>query len=253
MTALKVVIVDDEKASTERLINLLGAHKVAISIVGVFETLETALDGIKQKSPEAVFLDVHLHDKTGFDLLSELDAIDFEVIFTTAHDRYAVEAFKFSAIDYLLKPVDPEELTVSIKRLQERTQSKNLTARVETLFHNLSEKENKTIAVPTQEGLVFLSVNKIIRCHSDANYTRIHLKEGPPLVVAKTLKQFVKLLENRGFFRVHHSSLINLSLIRKYLKGKGGVVVMADNSEIEVSIRRKEAFLKELAKSQTLL
>lgn len=253
MTPLKVVIVDDEKASADRLFNLLYAHKEAISVAGVFGTLETALEGIKEENPEAVFLDVHLHDKTGFDLLSRLETVDFEVIFTTAHDRYAVEAFKFSAIDYLLKPVDPEELAVSIKRLQERRQSKNLGARVETLFYNLSEKENKTIAVPTQEGLVFLKINSIIRCHSDANYTRIHVKEGSLLVVAKTLKQFEELLANRGFFRVHHSSLVNLSLIRKYLKGKGGVVVMADNSEIEVSVRRKEAFLKELSKTQALL
>ena len=114
-------------------------------------------------------------------------------------------------------------------------------------------KENKTIAIPTQEGLTFLNVNDIIRCHSDANYTRIYVKESSPKVVAKTLKQFEELLINRGFFRVHHSSLINLSLIRKYIKGKGGVVIMADGSEIEVSVRRKETFLKELAKSQALL
>ncbi len=253
MTHMKVIVVDDEKTSADRLLRLLSAHQATITVAGVYETLETALEGIHIEKPEVVFLDVHLHDKTGFDLLSRLEAINFEIIFTTAHDRYAVEAFKFSAIDYLLKPVDPDDLAGAIARLLARNHQKTLTARVETLFHNLNEKEHKTIAIPTQEGLTFLDVDEIVRCHSDGNYTRIYTKDGLPLLVAKNLKQFEELLANRGFFRVHHSSLINLRLIRKYIKGKGGVVLMADHSEIEVSVRRKEAFLKELASSQTLL
>lgn len=252
MTPLKVIIVDDEKASADRLLKLLTPYE-GLVIAAVFETVETAVNGIRNENPDVVFLDVHLHDKTGFDLLSKLETITFETIFTTAHDYYAVEAFKFSAIDYLLKPLDSGDLERSIKRLQERTQNKSLNARVETLFHNLRDRENKTIAIPTQEGLTFLNVNDIIRCHSDTNYTRIYVKEAPPLIVSKSLKQFEELLASRGFFRVHHSSLINLNLIRKYIKGKGGVAVMADSSEIEVSVRRKDAFLKELARSQALL
>ncbi|MEM6361448.1 MAG: LytTR family DNA-binding domain-containing protein [Bacteroidota bacterium] len=245
MNSLRVIIIDDEKSSSDRLVNLLNAHNL-VCVTGVFDTLETALAGIRARKPEAIFLDVHLHNQTGFDLLRKLERIDFEIIFTTAHDRYAVDAFKFSAIDYLLKPIDADELANALHRLHERTHGKNLTARVENLLNNLNEKENKTIAIPTQEGLTFLDIHDIIRCHADANYTRLHLRNGAPMIVSKNLKQFEELLNPHGFFRVHHSSLINLEFIKKYNKGKGGIVFMSDGSEIEVSVRRKEPFMRKL-------
>jgi two-component system LytT family response regulator len=171
------------------------------------------------------------------------------VIFTTAHQQYAVQAFKFSALDYLLKPIDPDDLIQAVLKLKEKNSKEEMSAKLDSLFHNLKSMQGaaKKISVPTVNGFSLIDVNDIIRCQSDINYTTIFLKDKQRITVAKTLKEFEELLSNYNFYRVHNSHLVNLHYIKNYNKGKGGFVSMTDNSTIEVSTRRKDDFLKRLS------
>jgi len=245
----KAIIVDDELHCIERLNNLINTHcNESVQLCGSFQTIEDGTAGIHRFQPDIVFLDVELQGKTGFDLLKDIPIKDFEVIFTTAHDKYAVQAFRFSAIDYLLKPVDPNDLKQAVNRLK-KTTSDQMMKRFDTLFFNIKNipPDQKRITVPTMQGFEFLQVGDIIRLESNVNYTSLFLKDKSKIVVAKTLKEFEELLNEYGFYRVHNSHLINLHFIKSYKKGKGGIVVMNDLSEIEVSTRRKEEFLKRLS------
>jgi two-component system LytT family response regulator len=187
-----------------------------------------------------------LNESTGFDLLNRLPKITFEVIFTTAYDNYAIKAFKFSALDYLLKPVAAEELLQGISKYQQIQNQQQLSEKFSALFQNLKASNGlpKKITVPTSKGLEFIAVDDIIRCEADVNYTTIFLKDKKHLMVAKTLKEFDDMLTEHQFFRIHNSHLINLNYVKSYHKGKGGYVTMADNTSLEVSTRRKDLFLK---------
>lgn len=247
---ISAIMIDDEQSCIDRLSGLLSTHCAqSVRLAGTADSVPKGIQLIESTQPALVFLDVQIGDETGFDLLRKLNEIRFEVIFTTAFEKYAVQAFKFSAIDYLLKPVDPDDLQDAIGKLQEKLSKQEMAAKVEILFHNLKTMEgaSKRISVPTLHGLEFLQVRDIIRCESDVNYTNIFLKDRQKITVAKTLKEFEELLTDYNFFRVHNSHLINLSHIKKYNKGTGGYVTMADNSEVEVSTRRKEEFLKKIA------
>lgn len=244
---IRSIIIDDELHCINRLSGLLEEHcKQNIHLMDSFQSVDEGVAGIKKLQPDLVFLDVQIHDKTGFDLLKQLDEINFEIIFTTAFEKYAVQAFKFSAIDYLLKPVDGDDLKQAVEKLNQKTSKTESSGKLQVLFNNL-QGLSKRICVPVINGLVFLQVSDIIRCESDVNYTTIFLKDKQKLMVAKTLKEFEEMLTDYNFFRVHNSHLINLSYIKNYVKGKGGYVVLTDGSEIEVSSRRKEPFLKKLA------
>jgi two-component system LytT family response regulator len=246
---IKAIIIEDEQHCIDRLRGLLAAHADGVELLGAFTSVEEGAAAIKRLYPDVVFLDVELHDKTGFDLVRELREIHFDVIFTTAFDKYAVQAFRFSAIDYLLKPIDPDDLLQAIEKLKEKKSKEEMAQKLDVLFHNLKSIEgaSKKISIPTINGYVFLKVSDIIRCESDVNYTNIFLSDRRKLTVAKTLKEFEEMLEEYNFFRVHNSHLINLAYIKEYNKGKGGYVRMMDNSEIEVSSRRKSEFLKRIA------
>lgn len=247
---IRAIIIDDEQHSSDRLAHLLANHcKHSILLEGVFQTEADSLRAIQALKPALVFLDIQIHDKTGFDLLQALPSIDFEVIFTTAYEKYAIQAFKFSAVDYLLKPVDKEELIQAVYRLEKRLADRKVTHRLETLLSNLKTFDpiTKKIALPTSGGFMFVTVSEIIRCQSHINYTTLFLTGNRKITVAKTLKEFEQLLSEYNFFRVHNSHLINLSYMLHYKKGKGGMVIMADKSEIEVSIRRKEEFFRKLS------
>lgn len=246
---INAIIIDDEQHCINRLEGLLtGYCSDIIKLCGSFQSVEEGLQAIKQIKPGLLFLDAEIHDKTGFDLLKQLPEINFEVIFITAYDKYAVQAFKFSAIDYLLKPVDADDLQAAIKKLSDKFSQKEMSQKFDTLFHNLKNMQgvSKKICVPVLTGLVFIQVNDILRCESEINYTRIFLKNKQKLLVAKTLKEFEELLADYNFYRVHNSHLINLAYIKSYSKGKGGSVIMEDGSEVEVSTRRKDEFLRRL-------
>jgi len=246
---IKAIIIDDELHCSKRLELMLADINDVIELCGSFQTVEDGLKAIKQIRPQLDFLDVEINNETGFDLLQKLAAINFDVIFTTAYDKYAVQAFKFSAIDYLLKPIDEYELKASLNKLHEKISEKEKTKKIETLFQNLGASNNKSkkICVPVMNGIEFISLNNIMRCESHINYTTLFMKDKQKLTVSKTLKEFEELLSEHNFFRVHNSHLINLDYIKRYNKGHGGSVTMEDGAEIEVSVRRKDEFLRQIA------
>lgn len=247
---IRTIIVDDEQHCIDRLSGLLEEYcSEAVHLMGTFKTVEEGIIAIKKLQPDLVFLDVQIHDKSGFDLLKQLNEINFSVIFTTAYERYALQAIKFSAVDYLLKPIDPDDLTQAVNKLKQKIEKNEISKKMEVLFHNLKNTQGsaKRISIATVNGFVFIQVSDILRCQSEINYTTIFLKDKQKLTVAKTLKEFEELLGSYNFFRVHNSHLLNLAFVKSYNKGKGGSVVMADNVEIEVSTRRKDEFLKKLS------
>ena len=245
---INAIIIDDEPHCTEHLersLKQLAADKVRL--LGTFETVDQGVAAIERLKPELLFLDIQLKDKTGFDLLREIDLTQLSVIFTTAYDQYAVQAFKFSAIDYLLKPVDGGELLASLKRVSDNLDEKAVVARYEILSQHLNQTPTTQpkIALPSMEGWDFVPIADIVRCEAQGNYTLFFIQGGKQLLVSQTLKGYEKLLETHGFFRVHHGHLINLSRVTKF--NKSGSATMDDGSAVDVATRRKEAFLSKMA------
>lgn len=243
---IRTIIVDDEPHCINRLTELVKPLENVL-LIGAYTSIEDGSNAILNLVPDLIFLDVQINDKTGFDLLKKVGKRGFEVIFTTAFDAYAVQAFKFSAVDYLLKPIDSDDLSQALEKVSEKLDKRDFEKKVETLLSNLYKKDiHKKISIPTSEGLIFIEVSDIIRCQSDVNYTHIFLNGNKKITVSKTLKSFEALLSECNFFRIHNSHLINLECISKYIKGKGGYVTMIDGTYLEVSTRRKEEFLKRL-------
>jgi two-component system LytT family response regulator len=246
---IKAIIVDDEQHCISRLTRLLEENCAqTVEVIGVCTTGKDGFEKISNLKPDLVFMDIQLGESTGIDLLKQIGKIDFEVIFTTAYDNYAIQAFKFSAIDYLLKPVEADELSAAVQRLRHINDQKQLADRLQNLFQNLKGGSTPArISVPTNNGLVFLNVQDITRCEADVNYTTIYLKDKSTLTVAKTLKDFDQMLSVHQFFRIHSAHLINLQSVKSYHRGKGGYVIMNDNTSLEVSSRRKDLFLQKMA------
>lgn len=244
---LKALIVDDELKSRESLSVILRDFLDGVNVVGMCQNVSEAKSHIREHKPDVIFLDIQMQRETGFDLLMSLDHIDFEVIFTTAHSEYAIKAFKFSAIDYLLKPIDINDLTEAIKKVRQRRKS-DITLRLEQLFHNLkpAQSQQYKIGLPTGDGLVFIKTEDILYCEADSNYTIIYTRDGSKYVVSRTLKEYDDLLSEHDFFRIHNSYLINLNCIKKYIRGEGGQVIMSNDATLDVSKRRKEPFLSRL-------
>lgn len=245
---LKAIIVDDEQHCIDRLSELLQDHKDSIEITANCKTIEEAEQKITDTKPDVVFLDVHLGNVTGFDLLTLLPNRNFDVVFTTSYDSYALKAFTFSALDYLMKPIDREDLKNTVQKIVYNRNLKETSQKIDVLFHNFKEGmgQSKRMAIPTIEGFVIIDINNIIRFQSDANYTHVHTTSNKKITAAKTLKYFEELLENSDFFRIHKSHLINLSFVDNYIKGKGGYVTLLDGTKIEVAVRRKDELLKKL-------
>lgn len=244
---IKAIIIDDEQHCLDRLRKLLVSFFYEeVELVGCYLDVVEAREALSLVKPDLVFLDIEMEGLTGFDLLKSLKEVDFHVVFTTAHNKYAIDAFKLSAINYLLKPIDVDDLKDTFKRIEKIESKSQSNLSLDALFQNLDtlNSQNKKIAIPTISGLCFVNLQDILRCQSDVNYTIIHKKDKSSLTVAKTLKDFESLLKDYHFFRVHNSHLINLNYIKNYNKGKGGYVTLEDGTEIEVSTRRKDDFIK---------
>jgi Response regulator of the LytR/AlgR family len=240
---MKVAIVDDEQHCIDHLSTLLKPFGAGMDI-SCFGSAEDAIAGLDTLRPDIVFLDVQLHDKTGFDVLSSISKRDFSLIFTTAYETYAIEAFKFSAIDYLLKPVDKDDFEMALQKATDKVEQSQLHDRVKVLLSHISTNNSlKRISVPSNDGYVFLLMEDIVRCQADVNYTHIFTVDGKKYTASKTLKHFEKLLERQHFFRIHNSHLINLTYVNSY--HKDGYAILKDGLKLEVSTRRKEAFIKE--------
>jgi len=238
---IRVAIIDDEQDSIESLKLHISELVDDIEVIGEAENVETGLQLIKSTKPDLVFLDINMPDGTGFDLLEQLPQKDINVIFVTAYDKHAVSAFRFSAIDFLLKPIDPELLIQAVDKYRGITNQEELQNR---LFNLLENKKTLTkIALPILEGYRFVLINQIRRCESDGSYTYFYLKTGDKLLVSRSIKEYDELLTSHYFYRLHQSHLINLECMKEYKKGEGGSVILDDNTEIPVSRRKKEGFL----------
>ena len=244
---IRTIIVDDEPYCCETLVTLLEEYCPEVEVAGIFYNGKAALEAIKKLSPELVFLDVEMPHMNGFEMLERLPSINFELIFCTSYDQYALKAIRISALDYLLKPVDSDELQQAVQKVIRRSQ-KPIAQQLEILMQKIHAPSTPVskIALPTMEGLQMLQVNSILHCEADSNYTILHLKDKKRKVVSCTLKEMEELLEDHSFVRVHRGYLINLNEVEKYVKGEGGYLVMSDGTTVDVSRSRKEELLKRL-------
>lgn len=244
---IKAIIVDDEPYCCEALAILLERYCPRVEVTGSYHSGVDALNAIRRRPPQLLFLDIEMPRMNGFELLEKIKDLSFELIFTTSYDQYAIKAIRFSALDYLLKPIDREELQRSVQKVEQRLQSP-LPQQIDLLFQKLQSPGHlfSKIAIPTMEGLQMVAVDSIIHCASDSNYTILTLKDQSKVIASRTLKEIEELLEDYSFARVHHSSVVNLNEVCKYIKGEGGYLIMSDGSSVNVSRSRKEMLLKKL-------
>jgi two-component system LytT family response regulator len=243
---IRSIIVDDELKSRESLRILVEDFCEGVEVKALCRNSAEATKAINQFNPDVVFLDIRLQRETGFDLLTRLKDFDFEVIFTTAYSEFAIKAFKLSAIDYLLKPVDIAELKKALAKVDKRL-GNNIAERLRQLMHNLrtGSFENYKLALPTADGLVFVKVNHILYCEASSNYTEVVMEDNKKYVVNYTLKEYEEMLGGLNFFRIHHSYLININGVKKY-KGDGNRVIMTNDKSLDVSKKKKEDFLSRM-------
>lgn len=242
---VRALIIDDEPRNVRILKNLLEEFCPEVTIEGEAGDVKTAFTAIRHYKPDLVFLDIEMPYGNAFDLLDKLMPIDFEVVFITAFDTYTLKAFKYSALDYLLKPVDIQDLKAAVKRAVERMAGKNINLQLANLLGNLKNTQPglQKIALPAIDGIIFVNVTEIIRFEANGSYTDVHLNSLEKITVSKNIKEYEDILPPSIFCRVHNSHIINLNRVKKYHKGRGGYLVMDDGTNIEVSIRRRDDFL----------
>jgi two-component system LytT family response regulator len=242
---IKTVIIDDEKRARESISDMITLYCPELDIIGNADSVLSGLEIIKTKKPDLIFLDIKMQDGTGFDLLNRIENKNFALIFLTAYDEYAVKAFKFSAIDYLLKPLDPDELISAVNKAVENNKT-NISILIENL--NSIKKDSKKIVLKTTDSIHLVNICDIIRLESTGNYTNFYLTNQKPIMVSHTLKDYDEILNEYGFFRVHQSHLVNLQHIIRLDKADGGVIILTNNEQAPISTRKKDAFLKALSK-----
>lgn len=246
---LKTIIIDDEPAGIEALEALLARNCPNVEVLATANTVKKAEQLLLNMSPDLVFLDIEMPYATGFELLSRFKNINFEVIFTTAFSQYAVKAFKHNAIDYLLKPIDPDELVTAVVKCLDK-KNKNLIGQsnvVEKLSATGTGKSTR-LAIPMHDEIIYLDSEDIVHLEGDSNYTHIYLVDGKKITASTTIKYYEELLKGMQFFRIHKAHIINLKYVKKYTKGIGGYITMIDNSTLEVSKHRKNQLMEELPK-----
>lgn len=243
---INAILIDDEVHCLDTLHILLSDYCPDVEVLEQCLTSKKGLEAIVKFKPELVFLDIEMPSMNGFELLEQFKEIPFSVIFTTGYDQYAIKAIRFSALDYLLKPIDPKELVAAIQKVKTQTHA-SLAEQFRMLLQKVQSKENifTKIAVPTSEGFELISADQVIRCEADDNYTYLHLKNNKKVTACRTLKEVEEQLESFTYFvRVHHSHIANLNEVIKYVRGEGGYLMMSDGSTVNVSRSRKEALLK---------
>lgn len=267
---ITAVIIDDEQSSRETLQHILWEYCPDVIIAGMAESVEKGRELIKQCNPDLVFLDIQMPYRNGFELIEYFHERQFELVFTTAYDCYAIQAIKVSALDYLLKPIDADELIAAVKRVQMKMKELRPQTAVSALakHEKMSLSDEGTlqwkeqlrmalksieqdaaldkIALPLAGGIELVPLRNIIRCEAVANYTRVHLKDGVPMLISRTLKDFERQLPVGSFVRVHHSHLVNIEYITRYLRNEGGQIVLSDGSVIDVARRKRDELLHRL-------
>ena len=242
---MKAIIIDDEAKSRLALKQKLADYCPEVTVAAEADNAGDGISLIELHKPQVIFLDIEMPRKNGFDMLQEIKEKNFHIIFTTAYDQYAIKAIKFAAFDYLLKPVDIEELKTAVSRIdtKETLQTKN---QVELLHQNINhpKKQLHKLAIPTIEGLLFYDINDVVYLEANSNYTNIYFNNKTKIIASKTLKEFEELLPEDIFFRTHHSYLINLNYIKRYIKGDGGQIELQNGIYVDLARRKKEEFLK---------
>ncbi|RLD73338.1 MAG: DNA-binding response regulator [Bacteroidetes bacterium] len=239
---ISIVVIDDEPKAREAILSILSLSPIELNIIGEAGDVESAYKLISTKSPDLILLDINLPDGSGFDLLKRFGKINFKVIFITAHQEHAIRAFKYSAVDYILKPITAGGLFSAIEKAAEEISKQETVLKLGTLLSNLEKL--KKIVLKTAESIHIINVSQIIRCEADVNYTTFYLQGGEKLLVSKPLKEYDDLLSQAGFFRTHQSHLVSLDHMLRYEKTDGGYLVMDDHSAVPVSVRKKEELFR---------
>lgn len=242
----KALIVDDEPLNRIYLKNLLKEYCPRVELMAALATVEEAVESINNNMPDIIFMDIELQEGTGFDILEQVRENNFQVIFTTAHDHYAIKAIKFSALDYLLKPINSEELQSAVARAVDQIQLQLKDNKLELLIRNLqrSSGEDFSISLSTSQGIEYIPLTRIIRLESKGPYTTFFIKDGHQILVCKNLGEYEVLLTEHGFFRLHNSYIINMKEVKRMIKTDGGYAVMNDEAMIAISPRKKEEFMQ---------
>jgi two-component system LytT family response regulator len=243
---IRTILVDDEEHCIDILKYELESFD-EIEIIGTCSDGHEALTKIQKEKPDLVFLDIDMPYLNGFDVIREVDPIDFNVVFVTAFDQYALKAFRYSALDYLLKPVEKSELAEAIEKVKRNTNHITQQNQVNLLLNAIESprQEYSKILLPAQDGLEFVALDDIVRCQADSNYTHVYLQSGRRLIISKPLKQVEKLLDDDRFFRTHQSHLVHLDKIKRYARGEGGYLVMNDESIVHVARGMREKLLNQ--------
>lgn len=242
---IRCILVDDEKNALEMMEWLLKTYCPNVEIMAMCNSAEQGIEAIHKHKPDVVFLDIEMPKMNGFDMLETFDKLFFDVVFCTAYDQFAIKAFKYSALNYLLKPVDPEDLKETIARIEER-KAIPTKEQFELLLQNIHQPAKTTpqrIALTTNDGMIFVPTTDIIYCEAESNYTKVVLHGGKKIVVSKVLKDIDEALAGPDFCRVHSSFLINVNRIKKYVRGDGGYLIMDDDANISISRNRRQEFM----------
>ena len=247
---LKTIIIDDEPNSVDFIASLITEYCPELEIAGKAFDVSEGIRTVKDNKPDLIFLDVEMPNGTAFDLLTHFPGKDFDVVFITAFNHFAIKAIKFSAVDYILKPINIKEFIESVKRIVEKRLGKKPGSRenIKVLMENLKSASPSRLAIPTSDGMEYLNPKDIIRIEADRSYSWFFLAGNRKILVSKNLKEFQDILDGRSFFRPHNSHLINLKYVRKYIRKEGGYIEMQDSSQIHVSRNRKDLFLAQMSR-----
>jgi two-component system LytT family response regulator len=242
----KIVIIDDENRTRELIARMIDSFGFDVITIPEGENVQSGIEAIEKHQPDIVFLDIQMPDGTGFDVIRSIENKSFEVIFITAHEEFAIKAIKFSALDYLLKPIDTTELKAALEKALETIDEKKESSQFDALQKNIQPSEKRRLVLKTQESVHVVELDQIIRCEADRNYTSFFLKDNKKILVSKTLKEYETLLSGHNFLRVQQSHLVNIDYVDRYDKKNGGAVVMKDGSEVPLSPAKRDLFFKRL-------
>ncbi len=243
--SIRAIIIEDEPKNIALLNKMLEMYCPNVTVAGSANSIKNSIKLIKETDPDLVFLDIEISGGNAFQLLDILQPVKFDIIFVTAYDNYLLKAIRYSALDYLFKPINIAELVSAVNKSINKTRNQDISEKVEEVLQNfIMRKSSATITIPTTFGFHLITVHDIVRCEAKGSYTNIYLTDGKNYVASKSLKEYEDILPSDIFFRTHHSHLVNMNFITKYNKGKGGTIEMKDKSEIPLAARRKNDFLQ---------
>lgn len=243
---IRCILIDDEKNSLEMMEWLLKTYCPQVTVAAMCQSAQEGMEAINRLKPDVVFLDIEMPHMNGFDMLEHFDHLFFDVVFCTAYDQFALKAFKYSALNYLLKPVDPDDLKETVRRIEEK-KAVPTREQINLLLQGIKNTQKATvsrIALTTGDGLLFVSTADIIYCQAESNYTTVHLVNGTKMMVSKVLKDLEEALAGSDFYRIHHSYLINLNHVQKFVRGEGGYIIMCDGTNLGISRSRRQEFME---------